>query len=160
MESDRFTRHSYEDWMNETAADVERDLELETEMQDETARDAWRRWWNEEGSAERPLPNEDTEQFAKRITEIAWSNGAFKRLADVDLLRAELAAMEKQRDEARLDAERYRWLKSGGCYWVEIQSQPHGDYIFKGQAARSIGGSIDNAIDAMLAAMRKEGGGA
>ena len=67
---------------------------------------------------------------------------------------------EMQRDEARLDAERYRWLKSGGCYWVEIQSQPHGDYIFKGQAARSIGGSIDNAIDAMLAAMRKEGGGA
>jgi multidrug resistance efflux pump len=67
---------------------------------------------------------------------------------------------EMQRDEARLDAERYRWLKSGGCYWVEIQSQPHGDYIFKGQAARSIGGSIDNAIDAMLAAMRMEGGGA
>ena len=91
--------------MNETAADVERDLELETEMQDETARDAWRRWWNEEGSAERPLPNEDTEQFAKRITEIAWSNGAFKRLADVDLLRAELAAAIKERDEAR------RWLR-------------------------------------------------
>ena len=105
MESDRFTRHSYEDWMNETAADVERDLELETEMQDETARDAWRRWWNEEGSAERPLPNEDTEQFAKRITKIAWSNGAFKRLADVDLLRAELAAAIKERDEAR------RWLR-------------------------------------------------
>lgn len=26
----------------------------------------------------RPLPNEDNEQFARRITEIAWSNGAFK----------------------------------------------------------------------------------
>ena len=25
----------------------------------------------------RPLPTEDTEQFARRITEIAWSNGAY-----------------------------------------------------------------------------------
>jgi hypothetical protein len=89
-------------------------------------------------------------------TEPLWPD-----LAEVNVrLRAELAAAIKQRDEARLDAERYRWLKSDQCYWVEIQSQPHGDYIFKGQAARSIGGSIDNAIDAMLAAMRKEGGGA
>ena len=84
----------------------------------DTAQQAWRRWWDEEGSAERPLPNEDTEQFAGRITKIAWSNGAYKRLADVENLRAELAAMRQQRDEARLDAERYRWLKSGGCYWV------------------------------------------
>ena len=75
-------------------------------------------------------------------------------------LRADLAAAIKERDDARLDAERYRWLKSPGCYWVEIQSQPSGDYIFKGQAARSIGGSIDAAIDAMLAATAKEGGGA
>lgn len=66
----------------------------------DTARQAWRRWWDDEGSAMRPLPNEDTEQFARRMTEIAWSNGAFKRLADVDLLRAELAAMRQQRDEA------------------------------------------------------------
>ena len=69
--------------------------------------------------------------------------------------KAELAAAK----EAQRDADRYRWLKSGGCYWVEIQSQPSGDYIFRGQAARSIGGSIDNAIDAVLAA-QQEGGGA
>jgi hypothetical protein len=73
----------------------------------------------------------------------------------VERLRAELAAAIKQRDEARRDAERYRWLKSNGCYWVEIQSQPHGDYIFKGQACYSFRGSIDAAIDAMLAEMRK-----
>jgi len=34
-------------------------------------------WWYTEGSAIRPLPNEDIEEFAKRITEIAWSNGEF-----------------------------------------------------------------------------------
>ena len=74
---------------------------------------------------------------------------------EIERLRAELAAAIKQRDEARRDAERYRWLKSNGCYWVEIQSQPHGDYIFKGQACYSFRGSIDAAIDAMLAEMRK-----
>jgi hypothetical protein len=60
---------------------------------------AWLQWWDYEGSAMRPHPSEDTEQFARRITNIAWSNGAFKRLADVENLRAELAAMQKQRDE-------------------------------------------------------------
>lgn len=34
-------------------------------------------WWHTEGSGIRPLPNEDIEEFAKRITEIAWSNGEF-----------------------------------------------------------------------------------
>ncbi len=33
-------------------------------------------WWQNEGSAMRPLPNEDTEEFAQRIACIAWSNGA------------------------------------------------------------------------------------
>jgi hypothetical protein len=35
-------------------------------------------WWYKEGSGMRPLPNEDIEEFAKRITEIAWSNGEYK----------------------------------------------------------------------------------
>lgn len=34
-------------------------------------------WWETEGSAMRPLPNEDIEEFAKRITAIAWSNGKY-----------------------------------------------------------------------------------
>ena len=34
-------------------------------------------WWETEGSAMRPLPNEDIEEFAKRITAIAWSNGEY-----------------------------------------------------------------------------------
>jgi multidrug resistance efflux pump len=86
------------------------------------------------------------------LDEIDWK-------AERKRLRAELTAMREQRDEAQRDAERYRWLKSAGCYWVEIQSQPHGDYIFKGQAAHSLGGSIDNAIDRAIAT-QKEGGGA
>ena len=79
-----------------------------------SSREAWRNWWDEEGSGMRPLPNEDAEQFARRMTEIAWANGAFWRRPDIDRLRAELvatkdelatnadelAAMQKQRDEA------------------------------------------------------------
>lgn len=34
-------------------------------------------WWHTEGSGMRPLPHEDIEEFAKRITEIAWSNSEF-----------------------------------------------------------------------------------
>jgi hypothetical protein len=34
-------------------------------------------WWNEEGSAMRPLPGHDYEEHARRISEIAWANGAY-----------------------------------------------------------------------------------
>jgi len=34
-------------------------------------------WWSEEGSAMRPMPAEDVEEFAKRIAMTAWSNGAY-----------------------------------------------------------------------------------
>ena len=37
----------------------------------------YKTWWDNEGSGMRPLPNEDTEEFARRITAIAWSNGAY-----------------------------------------------------------------------------------
>jgi hypothetical protein len=70
-------------------------------------------------------------------------------------LERELAAAIKQRDEARRDAERYRWLKSDRCYWVEIQSQPSGDWVFCGRGSRVMDAAIDAAI-----ATQKEGGGA
>jgi len=35
------------------------------------------KWWSEEGSAMRPMPTEDVEEFAKRIAMTAWSNGAY-----------------------------------------------------------------------------------
>lgn len=34
-------------------------------------------WWHNEGSGIRPAAGEDTEEFAKRITSIAWSNGEY-----------------------------------------------------------------------------------
>ena len=40
--------------------------------------EAYKAWWHNEGSGILPLPNEDMEEFAHRMTEIAWSNGAFK----------------------------------------------------------------------------------
>jgi hypothetical protein len=62
----------------------------------------------------------------------------------------------EQRDA---DARRYRWLKSAGCYWVEIQSQPSGDYIFQGHAYHDRVGNrhMDDAIDKVIA-KQKEGG--
>ena len=39
---------------------------------------AYKAWWHNEGSGIIPLFNEDMEEFAHRITQIAWSNGAFK----------------------------------------------------------------------------------
>jgi len=35
-------------------------------------------WWNNEGSALRPLPEEDAEEHSKRITNLAWIYGANK----------------------------------------------------------------------------------
>ena len=43
-----------------------------------TEDEAYKAWWHNEGSGILPLPNEDMEEFAHRMTEIAWSNGAFK----------------------------------------------------------------------------------
>ena len=51
-----------------------------------TEDEAYKAWWHNEGSGIIPTPNEDMEEFAHRITQIAWSNGAFKereRLADI-----------------------------------------------------------------------------
>ncbi len=34
-------------------------------------------WWHQEGSDLRPRPEEDAEEFARRICEIAWDNGGY-----------------------------------------------------------------------------------
>jgi len=39
--------------------------------------DAFEQWWHLEGSAMRPISKEDQETHAKRISAIAWSNGAY-----------------------------------------------------------------------------------
>lgn len=38
---------------------------------------AFERWWRDEGSAMRPSPGEDAEEHAKRVAQIAWSNGEY-----------------------------------------------------------------------------------
>ena len=40
-------------------------------------------WWNEEGSALRPLEQEEAEEHSKRIANIAWTYGANKVQRDV-----------------------------------------------------------------------------
>ena len=54
----------------------------------------YKNWWYTEGSEIRPLPNEDIEEFAKRITEIAWSNGQYKeREACIEIAEKQRYAM-------------------------------------------------------------------
>jgi hypothetical protein len=109
---------------------------------------AWQRWWDYEGSAMRPHPSEDTEQFAGRITKIAWLNGAYKCLGDVERLRAELAAAIKQRDEAR---ENLR----DACKESAIRVNTHAMSMMELENEFSA-----RVTMAFVAAMRKEGGGA
>ena len=35
-------------------------------------------WWEREGSGMTPKPDDDMESHAKRISQIAWMNGAYK----------------------------------------------------------------------------------
>lgn len=70
------------------------------------------RWWDAEGSAMQPNSNEDMEEFAKRITAIAWSNGAYVereacaeicdrfQARDVGMQPAECAGAIRARGEA------------------------------------------------------------
>jgi hypothetical protein len=56
---------------------------------------SWQIWWDREGSAMRPLENEDTEEFARRITAIAWSNGEF--------VHSEAAQAESEADKVIIE---------------------------------------------------------
>jgi hypothetical protein len=57
----------------------------------------------------RPLSTEDTEQFARRITEIAWSNGAY----------CAVETAIKERDEARRE-----WCYMESCRRIEYGMEP------------------------------------
>lgn len=50
------------------------------------------RWWYDEGSANRPV-DEDVEEFAKRMCQIAWSNGAYKERERAALKTEELGML-------------------------------------------------------------------
>jgi hypothetical protein len=38
----------------------------------------YEKWWRVEGSGLPPFPGEDAEAHVRRLTRIAWSNGAYK----------------------------------------------------------------------------------
>jgi len=44
----------------------------------DTTKADYETWWYNEGSGARQRPEEDQEEFINRMTEIAWSNGAYK----------------------------------------------------------------------------------
>lgn len=46
-------------------------------MNDDKTEAAWQKWWDEEGSGMRPLEGHDHEEHARRMTNIAWHNGAY-----------------------------------------------------------------------------------
>lgn len=102
---------------------------------------AFERWWHDEGSGMPPKPDEDAEAHVRRITEIAWSNGAYLEQLKTEKYAEELqqiaealgmpfssgrALVERVREQgaalARLDAlyrgemddppERPSWLSS------------------------------------------------
>ena len=65
-----------------------------------TQDEAYKAWWHNEGSGILPLPNEDMEEFAHRMTQIAWSNGAFKEreaCAEIAKWHQDMAAEIKAR---------------------------------------------------------------
>ena len=53
------------------------------------------KWWSEEGSAMLPTKDEDYEEFAKRVSQIAWLNGGYVAVRDAEQKVAEtLAAIQ------------------------------------------------------------------
>ena len=50
------------------------------------------KWWNEEGSAILPTRDEDYEEFAKRVSQIAWLNGRYVAVRDAEQKVAETLA--------------------------------------------------------------------
>ena len=53
------------------------------------------KWWGEEGSAMLPTKDEDTEEFAKRVSQTAWLNSGYVAVRDAEQKVAEtLAAIQ------------------------------------------------------------------
>jgi hypothetical protein len=73
---------------------------------------AYRNWWHNEGSAMAPLLNEDRGEYVRRITEIAWLNGAY-----VQKYKAEKNTVEDvDREMQMIPASwRNRWCDSQTC---------------------------------------------
>jgi len=46
-------------------------------LTDEEIEKRFQRWWFDEGSGMRPANGEDQEEHTRRVSQIAWSNGAY-----------------------------------------------------------------------------------
>ena len=46
-------------------------------LTDEEIEKRFQRWWFDEGSGMRPSNGEDQEEHTRRVSQIAWSNGAY-----------------------------------------------------------------------------------
>lgn len=79
--------------------------------------------------------NEELDAVVNRLAEFVAS------ISDcLTAAKTELAAL-------RADAERLSYMEDADrCYWVSVQSQPHGSHIFSGQ-----GRGLRSAIDAATA---------
>ena len=66
----------------------------------------YQEWWNNVASAMQPLPNEDIEEFAHRMTALAWFNGenserdACAKVAENGLIGHIIAKAIRARGEA------------------------------------------------------------
>jgi hypothetical protein len=76
---------------------------------------SFKNWWWNEGSGLRPINDEDMEEFAHRISKIAWSNGAFVMQNLCSKLCAD--ASKPHPDEIQTDAQFAALMLA-----VEIQS--------------------------------------
>lgn len=85
------------DRIRRVVEDLERFEEPErcaTECGAESADPAFEVWWHSEGSGMAPSAGEDSEEHVRRVSEIAWSNGAymaFFRTHQVEINRKKLS---------------------------------------------------------------------
>lgn len=59
-------------------------------------------WWHNEGSGITLREDEDIEEFVKRVCEIAWGNGAYKREEEID------EALKKDIEKLQEDVEHWK----------------------------------------------------
>lgn len=80
-------------------------------------------WWADEGSSITPNPGDDLEQHAKRVAQIAWSNGAYKATQPTDegIYKAARALADRVADECGIDRED-NWKTYGDGFLTDART--------------------------------------
>lgn len=80
-------------------------------------------WWADEGSSITPNPGDDLEQHAKRVAQIAWSNGAYKATQPTDegIYKAARALADRVADECGIDRED-NWKTYGDSFLADART--------------------------------------